>query len=95
MLTNYFVYITTTPSKIVLYVGVTNNLERRIKEHQANKGKETTFAGKYYCFKLIYFEEYFDINQAIDREKEIKRLSRKEKEEIIKSKNPKRYFIEV
>jgi len=95
MLTNYFVYITTNPSKTVLYVGVTNNLERRIKEHQANKGKSTTFAGKYFCYNLVYFEDYFDLNQAIAREKEIKKLTRKEKEELIKIKNPDWNFIKT
>ena len=95
MFTNYFVYITANPTKTVLYTGVTNNLERRIKEHLTNKGSSKTFAGRYYCYKLIYFEEYFDINQEIEREKEIKKMPRIEKEEIIKSKNPCWNFIEV
>ncbi len=50
----YYVYILTNPGKTILYIGVTNNLQRRLDEHRANKGKPTTFAGKYYCHKLIY-----------------------------------------
>ena len=95
MYTNYFVYITTNPAKTVLYIGVTNNIERRIKEHYNNRGKNNTFAGKYFCYKLIHYEEYLDINQAIEREKELKDLSRQKKEEIISTKNPKWNFIDV
>ena len=89
MLTNYFVYITTNPSKTVLYTGVTNNLIRRMKEHYQNRGKQKTFAGKYYCYNLIYYEEYFSPSIAIEREKEIKNMSRKKKEKLIAEKNPK------
>jgi putative endonuclease len=90
---NYFVYITTNPGKSVLYTGVTNDLKVRIKEHQSNKGKKETFAGRYYCYKLIYFEHHDDINIAIEREKEIKDLSREKKIELIKRMNPKMNFL--
>jgi putative endonuclease len=46
---NYFIYITTNPEKEVLYIGITNDLKRRLFEHQENKGNPETFAGKYYC----------------------------------------------
>lgn len=85
---NYFVYITTNPGKKVLYTGVTNDLEIRMREHYKNRGKANTFAGKYYYYKLIYFERYTDVNMAIEREKEIKDLSRERKEELIKKENP-------
>jgi putative endonuclease len=85
---NYFVYITTNPDKTVLYTGVTNDLKRRLFEHRENKGKNNTFAGKYFCYKLIYFEHFSNIEDAINREKQIKKWTRKKKENIINTKNP-------
>ena len=92
---NYYVYITTNPGKTVLYTGVTNNLKRRIYEHYNNRGNKKSFAGKYYCYKLIYFEYYTDIRQAIEREKEIKNMNRAKKEDLINVKNPKWNFLTV
>ncbi len=92
---NYYVYITTNPGKTVLYVGVTNNLIVRIQQHYLNKGNKKTFAGKYYCYKLLYYEFFSDINQAIFREKEIKNMSREKKEKLITIKNPKWNFLVV
>jgi len=74
---SYYVYITTNPRKTVLYTGVTNDLKVRMRQYLENRGNKKTFAGKYYCHKLIYYEHYFDINQAIVREKEIKDMSKK------------------
>ncbi|MBK6828910.1 MAG: GIY-YIG nuclease family protein [Chitinophagaceae bacterium] len=54
----YFVYITTNPGKSTLYVGVTNNLAERINEHWGNRGRPESFAGKYFCYHLIYFEVF-------------------------------------
>ena len=85
---NYFVYITTNPRKTVLYTGVTNDLKIRMRQHYDNKGKQNTFAGKYYCYQLIYYERYCDVNMAIEREKEIKDLSREKKEQLINQENP-------
>ena len=70
---NYYIYITTNPALTVLYTGVTNNLEVRICEHYVNRGKENSFAGKFHCYNLIYYEHFTDINFAIAREKEIKK----------------------
>ena len=67
---NFFVYITTNPGKTAFYTGVTNDLRIRMQQHYDNKGKNDSFAGRYYCYKLIYFERYLDINIAIEREKE-------------------------
>ena len=92
---NYYVYITKNPGKTVLYTGVTDDVNHRLQEHFENRGKITTFAGKYYCYKLIYYEYFTDIKQAITREKEIKNISRQMKEELIKMKNPKWNFIIV
>jgi len=80
---NFYVYITTNPGKTVFYTGVTNNLKRRVAEHFFNRGQNHSFAGKYYCYNLIYFEYYVDIHQAIRREKEIKNMSRKKKLDMI------------
>jgi len=92
---NYYVYITTNPRKTVLYTGVTNDLKVRLRQHYLNRGEKQTFAGKYYCHKLIYFESYSDINRAIEREKEIKDLSRAKKEKLIASENPNWHFLNV
>ena len=92
---NFFVYITTNPGKTTLYTGVTNDLFRRVNEHYQNRGKPETFAGKYYCYQLIYFERYVLINMAIEREKEIKDLSRERKLELIKRTNPSMNFIKI
>ncbi len=90
---NYYVYITTNPGKSVLYTGITNDLIRRLQEHYNNKGKTNSFVGKYYCYKLIYYEYHTDISQAIRREKEIKNMSRGHKKDLISSKNPQWNFL--
>ncbi|MCE9540254.1 MAG: GIY-YIG nuclease family protein, partial [Bacteroidetes bacterium] len=69
-MSNYFIYITTNPEKEVLYIGITNDLKRRLFEHQENKGNPETFAGKYYCYKLIYWERFPTAKDAITREKQ-------------------------
>lgn len=86
---NYFVYISTNPGKTVLYTGVTNDLATRIRQLYEGRGKPESFAGKFYCYRLVYYERYTDINMAIEREKEIKNLSRESKEDLIKTLNPK------
>jgi putative endonuclease len=70
----------------VLYVGVTNDLVRRVYEHK-NKFLKG-FTSRYNVTKLIYFEDYEDINQAIDREKQIKGWLRRTKIELIEEFNP-------
>lgn len=85
---NYFVYIVTNPDRKVLYTGVTNNLIVRLQQHFDNKGKPATFAGKYYCYNLIYWKRFQFIQHAIEREKEIKDWNRKKKEELINGFNP-------
>lgn len=85
---DYYIYITTNPGKTMLYVGVTNCLSRRIQEHFENRGKKSSFAGKHYCYNLIYWEEFKYISDAIAREKEVKKWNRKKKEALIHSFNP-------
>ncbi|MEQ8471891.1 MAG: GIY-YIG nuclease family protein [Marinoscillum sp.] len=90
---NYFVYITTNPAKSVLYTGMTNDLEQRIVEHYLNRGINDTFAGKYYCYNLLYYERFINPNHAIKREKEIKNWRRSLKENLITSENPEWDFL--
>jgi putative endonuclease len=69
-----------------LYVGVTNNLEKRTYEHK-HKLIEG-FSKRYGCDKLVYYEHYTNINTVIAREKQLKKWSRKKKEQLIKKQNP-------
>ena len=85
---NYYVYILTNSSKNVIYTGVTNSLCQRITEHYLNRGTTKSFAGKYYCYWLVYYESHQYINDAIAREKEIKNLIRIEKNKIVSNFNP-------
>lgn len=80
----YYVYIMTNKSK-TLYTGVTNNLNRRVYEHK-NK-LLPGFTAKYNITKLVYYEIFNDINQAITREKQIKGWIRKKKIDLIESVN--------
>ena len=85
MFQRYYTYILTNKNDTVLYIGVTNDLERRVAEHRS--GKIPGFTQKYNCHKLVYFEEYSDIVQAIGREKQLKKWSRAKKEQLIDTKN--------
>ena len=90
---NYFVYITTNPGKTVLYTGVTNDLYSRMYQHYQNRGQSKTFAGRYFCYNLVYYESFYTAEQAIEREKEIKGWTRKKKMALVRSKNSKMNFL--
>lgn len=90
---NYFVYITTNPGKDVFYTGMTNDLYTRMVQHYENRGKPKTFAGRYYCYNLVYFERLGSALAAIEREKEIKGWSRAKKLKLIRSINPSLDFL--
>ena len=82
----YYIYITTNQYNTVLYTGVTNDLIKRVYEH-----KEKLIAGftkKYNVNKLVYYEIFTDINNAIAREKQIKAGSRQKKIDLANSMNP-------
>ena len=81
-----YVYLLTNKYNSVIYTGVTSNLIKRIYEHK-NKLADG-FTKKYNLDKLVYFESFEDINEAINREKQIKGGSRKDKVKLIKSTNP-------
>ena len=89
----YYIYITTNATKSTLYVGMTNDLPSRILEHGLNKGNKKTFAGKYHCYNLLYYEEYQYVDEAIQREKEIKKWRREKKKQLIESLNPEWRFL--
>ena len=80
----YFVYIITNKYNTTLYIGVTDNLERRVYEH-ANQ-MHSGFIKKYNLYKLIYFEEYSQVLDAIRREKQLKNWHREWKVNLIKKK---------
>jgi len=88
---NYFVYIITNYNKTVLYIGVTNNLKKRIFEHQ--NGIFDGFSKRYNCKYLIYWEHFQNIEEAIAREKEIKKWRRSKKEDLINSFNEDWLFL--
>ena len=91
---NYFVYITTNKSKSVLYTGVTNNLVRRLSEHEDDaKGGKKHFTGRYNVFYLVYYERFQYILNAIRREKEIKGWVREKKKKLIFEFNPEWKFL--
>ena len=91
---NYFTYITTIKNKTVLYTGVTNDLRYRIWQHEEDsRNSKKSFAGKYNCYHLVYFERYQYIAHAIEREKEIKGWLRKKKEKLINDFNPNWRFL--
>jgi putative endonuclease len=81
------VYIMTNFHNTVLYTGVTSNLPQRIFQHKTNKFK-TSFTAKYNCDKLVWFESFIRIEEAIAREKQLKAGNRKRKVDLIHAMNP-------
>lgn len=82
-----YIYVMTNKNKSTLYIGVTNNLERRILEHRIHYDKNS-FTSKYNLEHCIYYEYFSDIQQAIAREKQLKNWNRKKKEILIQNMNP-------
>src|SRR5687767_10358098 len=89
------VYITTNPNRDALYVGVTNSLTQRIIEHYLDRGSDKTYAGKYFCYCLVFYESFNYVNNAIQREKEIKKWNRTKKIKLIETFNPKWMFLNI
>ena len=82
----YYVYLLTNWNNKVMYVGFTNNLERRMYEHKHRLVEG--FTRKYNVNKLVYFEETGDVNVALAREKEIKKWRRETKNSLVDGSNP-------
>ena len=94
MLSNYYVYIVTNASKTTLYTGVTINIQRRLSEHDLDSTtSKKSFAGKYNCVNLVYYEGFQSVVKAILREKEIKKCRREKKNRLITEFNPEWEFL--
>jgi putative endonuclease len=91
----FYFYIITNKNKTVLYCGMTNNLSSRVKEHENAEGNYKRFTGRYNCHYLIYYEGSHFVQDAIRREKEVKKCSRIKKERLIDTLNPDRRFLNV
>ena len=83
-----FVYIVTNKNNTTLYIGVTSNLPKKILEH-IEKRYENSFSSRYNLNKLVYFEQFQQIGDAIAREKQLKAGSRATKIGLIEKANPK------
>ena len=83
---NYYVYILTNKSNRVMYIGVTNNLERRVYEHKHELVEG--FTKRYHVHKLVYYEATTDVRAAIEREKHLKGWLRARKNALVESVNP-------
>ena len=81
-----YVYILTNVKRNVMYVGVTNNLEKRVAEHRDGQGG--AFTRQYRVNTLVYAEEYQQIEEAIAREKQIKGWRRSKKDALVEATNP-------
>ncbi|MDR2547557.1 MAG: GIY-YIG nuclease family protein [Lachnospiraceae bacterium] len=87
MTENAYIYFMTNKNNRVLYIGITNNLERRVREHK-NEVNKDSFTSKYNCHKLVYYEQTNSIRTAIEREKQLKNWKREWKNELIEKQNP-------
>jgi len=82
-----YVYFMANQNNTTLYIGVTNNLERRTWEHKSGTN-QNCFTHKYNCHKLVYYEQFGEINFAIEREKQLKNWKREWKNELVARDNP-------
>ena len=82
----YFVYMLASKAYGTLYIGVTNDLLRRVEEHRLGTG--STFTAKYKVFQLVWYEVHQDVNAAIQRETSLKRWKRDWKTNLIERDNP-------
>ena len=86
METRGYIYFMTNSTNSALYIGVTNSLVRRVSEHAAGQG--SVFTANYHCHKLVYYEVFPDIEQAIAREKQLKHFKREWKNQLVEKLNP-------
>jgi putative endonuclease len=91
---SYYVYIITNKFRSTYYIGMTNNLKIRLQQHKENIVlKNKTFASKYGLEYVVYYEKFVWVQEAIAREKELKKWRRKKKLELIRSFNPEFEFL--
>ena len=81
-----FVYILTSYNGNAMYIGVTNDLVRRVYEHKS--GMIEGFIKQYRAHKLVYFEQFEDVHAALEREKQLKKWSRAKKNGLVETANP-------
>ena len=82
----YFIYMVTNKGRTTLYTGVTNSLVRRVSQHR--RGEIPGFSQRYNTNRLVYYEQFQDVRDAIAREKQLKGWSRRKKEALINAMNP-------
>lgn len=91
---SYYVYIITNDYRSTFYIGMTNNLKRRLEEHNENcENGIQTFAAKYNLIHLVYYEKFTWVQLAIAREKELKGWRRDKKLALIREFNPTFTFL--
>lgn len=83
----WYVYIMTNRPNGVIYIGVTDTIDERVKEHKLKKYPKS-FTSRYNCDKLVYFEEYEQGDKAMVRERQFKKWKRSWKIELIEEMNP-------
>ncbi len=84
---SYYVYILSSATNYSVYIGVTNDLIRRVYEHR-HEADPNSFTAQYQIHKLVYFEETTDIRAALEREKQLKGWRRSKKNALIETMNP-------
>ncbi len=84
---DYFVYLLSNRTRTVLYIGVTNDLEARLRAH-ISRLQPKSFTARYHVNRLMYYEQFGDVTAAIAREKELKGWTRAKKEALIAKHNP-------
>ncbi|MDR2498562.1 MAG: GIY-YIG nuclease family protein [Tannerellaceae bacterium] len=82
----FYVYILANAHNTTLYIGITNNLARRVYEHKM--GEEKSFTNKYNVTKLVWYDCFKDAGRAISREKQLKKWNRTWKERLVGKMNP-------
>lgn len=91
---SYYVYIITNKYRSTYYIGMTNNLPQRLRQHKENIEKGIkTFASRYTIEFLVFYEKFTWVDQAIEREKELKGWTRAKKLDLIRSFNPDFEFL--
>ena len=91
---SYYVYIITNKYRSTYYIGMTNNLKERLNQHKENlELGNITFASKYNLEFLVYYEKFVWVEEAIAREKEIKKWRREKKTDLIRNMNPDFEFL--
>ena len=84
---HYYVYILASVTNVTLYIGVTNDLLRRVYQHK-NDMDPDSFSAKYKTHKLVYFEQTGDVRAALEREKQLKGWRRSKKNWLVEKMNP-------